>query len=203
MKRFNIMAIGALLLSSVSIASADQRVPLKDGLYANSPAECAAMRRGESDGARYSVDKGGRMFDGPEQACVIASIKKIRANRYHVQTDCREYDEISQQSFILDVPTSEHFAIEGDDYRWCITTDGLVAAVDAAMEKQSALSKLTTAQLVNHWAGAEEGCRGGAGDDSKTNMECDRRTVAAQELNRRGHCYRKTRSGMDWISCKK
>lgn len=212
----------AYALASSSRAAAEQRVPLKDGLYASSAEQCAQMRNGEFDGAPYSVEKAGRLLSGSEEACVIASVKPIRSNRYHVESDCREMDEISQRSFILDIPSRDRFLIEGDEYLWCLDVDDNGLAVSHPSEPGTTsaqasvpptaaksihaapapLKKLSCKALISYWAAREEECRGGSGDDPATDLACNLRSDARTALERRGFCYRKAKVGMDWVPCR-
>jgi hypothetical protein len=190
--------------SSFAQVGADPRVPLRDGLYFNSADMCVGFKKGEVDFAAYDVDKGGRLISGPGNACVVASIKTIRRNRYLVVTDCREIDEVSQQTFILDAPSREKFRMEGEEYTWC------VGPPEAAAQKPpkpstplaNALQKLSNNALIDYWADQNEGCRGAAGDDPQTGRACGRRTDAADELERRGLCYKAARGQMDWVRCR-
>lgn len=198
------LAVAAVLcILTASIASADGQVPLRDGLYAHSAEHCAAMRDGDFDMAPYSVEKNGRLISGPEEACVVASIKRIRANRYHVQTDCREYDEISQRSFILDTPNQELFRIEGEEYLWCVPVDAKgIAVLDKKQFNPASLKKMSNRALIDFWARQNAGCRGGHGNDPETYRACGRRQDASEELTRRKLCYRSTKAGLDWVRCR-
>ena len=152
------------------------------------------------------MEKGGRLISGMEQACVVASIKTIRPNRYHVQTDCREFDEIYQQSFILDAPSRELFRIEGDEYLWCLDVDGSGVAVLPARQPKPSLAddlkRLSNAELAHYWGDQNEGCRGGPGDAPETQEACGRREIAADELARRKFCYRAVKGAWDWLPCR-
>lgn len=192
--------------SAVSFAqiSADPRVPLRDGLYFTSADMCLGFKKGEVDGAAYDVDKGGRLISGPETACVVASIKTIRPNRYLVVTDCREVDEVSQQTFILDAPSREKFRMEGEEYTWCVGPPEPAAqkSPKPSAPPANTLQKLPNKALIDYWADQNEGCRGGAGDDPQTDRACGRRTEAVHELERRGLCYKAVRGQMDWVRCR-
>lgn len=190
--------------ASFAQVGTDPRVPLRDGLYFTSADMCLGFKKGEVDGAAYDVDKGGRLISGPETACVVASIKTIRPNRFLVVTDCREVDEFSQQTFILDAPSREKFRVEGEEYTWCV---GPPEAVAQKPPKPSALPtnalhKLSNKALIDFWADQNEGCRGGAGDDPQTDRACGRRSEAVDELKRRGLCYKAVRGQMDWGRCR-
>lgn len=193
------------LCSAASFAqvSADPRVPLRDGVYTDSREACAAFKKSELDLVPYEIEHGGRTLNSYEAACVVASIKTIRPHRYLVETDCREFDEVSQQTFILDAPSREKFRIEGED-TWC------AGPPEAAPQKPStpsappapALRKLSNKALIDYWADQNEGCRGGFPDDPATERSCRRRTGASDELNRRGLCFKPVRGQMDWARCR-
>ncbi|CAH1664154.1 hypothetical protein [Chelatococcus sp. HY11] len=179
---------------------ADDRVPLRDGVYTETPQRCAEFRRGELDFAPYEVDKGGKQFQGPETACVVAMIKMVRPpHRYHVETTCREFGETFTQSFILDVPTRERFSLEGEDYQWCIPLASTMQKAPAAPPLRGMASKA----LIDYWADQNDACRGGSGDDPATDKACSRRANAADELKKRGLCYRSVKGGQDWVRCRR
>lgn len=190
--------------ASFAQVGADPRVPLRDGLYFTSPDMCLGFKKGEVDGAAYDVDKGGRLISGPETACVVASIKTIRPNRYLVVTDCREFNEVSQQTFILDTPSREKFRMEGEEYTWCVGSSEPAAQKPPKPNTPpaNALQKLSNKALIDYWADQNVGCRGGFGNDPATMHACDRRSEAVDELEQRGLCYKAVRGQMDWVRCR-
>lgn len=183
---------------------ADPRVPLRDGLYFSSPDMCLGFKKGEVDGAHYNVDNGGRGISGLETACVVASIRKVRPNRHLVETDCREFDEVFQETFFLDTPSREKFRIEGEEYTWCVGPPkrSVPKMPEASTPAAAALQKLSNRALIDYWADQEEGCRGGFGNDPATDRACAHRAGASDELKRRGLCFRKVKIGMDWVRCR-
>lgn len=183
---------------------ADPRVPLRDGVYTDSREACAAFKKSELDLGPYEVEHGGRTLNSYEAACVVASIKTIRPNRYLVETDCREFDDVSQQTFILDAPSREKFRIEGEEYTWCAGPPEAAAQTPSTPSAPSApaLRKLSSKALIDYWADQNVGCRGGFGNDPATMHACDRRSEAVDELERRGLCYKAVRGQMDWVRCR-
>lgn len=207
MRSLVLVALGvATLFAAVAPTMADTRIPLKDGAYSQSASQCAAMRRGDSDGAPYSVEKSGRMISGPEQACLIASLRPVRPNRYHVQTDCREFDDLYRQSFFLDVLSPERFRLDGEEYRWCVPLDSdgvMIIEPQRAPPTPTILAqKLSNKALIDYWANEDEGCRGGPGDAPETYEACGRRQTASDELTRRKLCYKPHKGTMDWVRCR-
>lgn len=160
------LALLAALFSICSAASfaqvsADPRVPLRDGVYTDSREACAAFKKTELDLVPYEIEHGGRTLNSYEAACVVASIKSIRPNRYLVETDCREVDEVSQRTFILDAPSREKFRIEGEEYTWCAGPPEVAAQTPAKPSAPSApaLRKLSGKTLIDYWAEQDEGCQ--------------------------------------------
>lgn len=199
-RRYMPLTVFSVLMGVALPVMANDRVPLRDGFYADTAEKCVEFRKGELDLPPYQVDKGGRLFQGPESACVVASITMIRPpNRYHVKTNCREYEETFDQSFILDTPTREKFSLEGDDYMWCGETHGTLK--QAAPEPKTT-SKRSDQALIDLWADANDDCRGGSGDDPATKKACDRRSKAVSDLQKRGLCYKSVKGGQDWVRCR-
>ena len=198
------ISIAGLALSVLTIAHpviASDRVPLRDGFYAENSEKCAEFRKGELDLPPWQVAKGGRQFQGPEMACIVASVKTVLPpHRHHVQSTCREYDMISHQSFILDTPTRERFSLEDEDYIWCGTTHG---QPKASRPTPANNRKLSDRALIDQWGDINDDCRGGSGDDPKTDQACGRRSNTADELKRRGFCYRTVKGGQDWVRCRR
>jgi len=207
MRPLVLAALGvATLFAAVAPAMADARIPLKDGAYSQSASQCAAMRRGDSDGAPYSVEKGGRMISGPEQACVVATVRRVRPNRYHVQTDCREFDEVYHLSFFLDALSPQRFRRDGEEFRWCLELDAdgvmILEQEETSSPSRTSVEKPSDKALIDYWAEQNEACRGGPGNVPETDRACERRQAASDELARRQLCYKPYKGMMDWVRCR-
>ena len=198
------ISIAGLALSVLTIAHpviASDRVPLRDGVYAENPEKCAEFRKGELDLPPWEVAKGGRLFQGPETACVVASVKTVLPpHRHHVQLNCREVDETFNQSFLLDTPTREKFSLEGEDYIWCGTTHG---QPKASRPTPANNRKLPDRTLIERWQKQNAGCRGGFGNDPETERACSRRSDTSTELKKRGFCYNNENSEETWTRCRR
>lgn len=74
----------------------------------------------------------------------------------------------------------------------------LALALALILAAGSARAAPTARTLTQEWRAAHEACRGGAGDDPKTDQACDRRSNLEDALKRRGMCYRG-----DWVRCRR
>lgn len=189
----------ALVLLTLGVATAeDQRLPLADGAYL-SEEHCDMAERNELDMIGFQVEKNGRSVSMYESTCLVAVIKSIRSRRYHVEMDCREIVDFHQYQFFLDVISSDHIRVDGEDLFLC--TKGFLSS-----ENSDAREEVETNDLVESWADAEEGCRGGFGNDPETYKACERREELVKKLSGMGMCYGKewqSTSEFDWHKCEK
>lgn len=180
------------LSNSVSLA---QQLPIGEGAYLTKE-ECNMAEQGELDMVGFSVEKDGRAVGMHESGCLVASIKPVRQGRYHVELDCREFEDIYQYQFFLDVISGENIRVEGEDLWLC--RKGFLADIagDTADRKSD--------ELIEKWEEANEDCRGGFGDDPRTAVACARRDQLANELEKRNLCFGRdgqSRSEYEWHTC--
>ena len=189
------------------------------------------LKAGELDMVDLTVENDGRSFGYPEVGCVVASVKKISGSRYAVKGDCREFGELSQIDFFLDVLSKGRLRIEGEEYAACDwKLDGKAAPKPAPSVSTAVLpsarpnllkagtplpirdsfaesepTKPTVIRkLIDQWGEEEEGCRGGHGDDPETYKACGRREKVVAKLRKAGWCYGENLeflADQDWRVC--
>ncbi|MBZ9940140.1 hypothetical protein LB533_03375 [Mesorhizobium sp. BR1-1-13] len=208
------------LVFSASVANAMDALPIADGAYMRSASYCEQFRKGELDSIEFSVLKGGHAYEVPEVGCVIASVHKLRTNRYAVEADCLETGNPFQRSFILDVEGEQTIRIDGEQLtaceHWAVVgkpsqgTDLPGIPIVPANKKNETKGETTTAtspaRLIRQWQAANENCRGGSGDDPQTVKACGARDVLADQLEAAKWCYGKNgQSGYQykWHRCQK
>ncbi|MEI9429216.1 hypothetical protein [Mesorhizobium sp. Cs1299R1N3] len=192
------------LMAGAPIAHASDPLPVGDGAYMMSANACEQFRKGELDSIEFSVSKGGHAYEVPEVGCVVASVRKLRTNRYVVEADCLETGNPFQRSFILDVESEQTIRIDGQQLTACEVkgptgkliqrTEHLpgIPIVPANSENGTkAETKRATppTKLIRQWEAANENCRGGSGDDPKTLKACGVRDTLAHQLATVKWCY--------------
>ncbi len=136
-------------------------------------------------------------FTMHESGCLVSEIKPVRKNRYDVELDCREFDEIYQYQFFLDVISDQHVRVNGDDLWIC--KKGFLATEASTLEPAGSADDLIAA-----WADADENCAGGSGDNPATEAACTLRQQLAEKLNQKDLCFgreKQSRNGYDWHQC--
>lgn len=186
----------ALVLLTLGVATAeDQRLPLADGAYL-SEEHCDMAERNELDMIGFQVENNGRSVGIYESGCLVATIKSIRQNRYHVELDCQEFGDLYQHQFFLDAISRDRIRVDGEVLFLC--KKGFLSD-EISIENSSSPS-----DLIELWEEATEGCSGGSGDDSKTAEACETRDLLAGQLNSQGLCFGRegqSRSQYDWHNC--
>ncbi|TPI27106.1 hypothetical protein FJW07_31510 [Mesorhizobium sp. B3-1-9] len=208
------------LVAGAPTANATDSLPVADGAYMRSANACEQFRKGELDSIEFSVSKGGHAYEVPEAGCVVASVRELRINRYAVEADCLEAGNPFQRSFILDVESKQTIRIDGEQLTACdaeAPTPKLgqgsdlpgiptVPANRKSEPKAEATKATSPAKLIGQWQVADENCRGGSGDDPKTEKACSARDALARQLETAKWCYGKngqSRYQYKWHRCGK
>ncbi len=194
--KFDCWAPAVLLLALGASPCLAQELPISDGAYLSNE-ECDKAERGEIDMIGFMVEKNGRAITMHESGCLVSEIKPVRKNRYDVELDCREVDEIYQYQFFLDVISDQHVRVDGDDLWIC--KKGFLATETTTLAPAESADNLIAA-----WADADENCAGGSGDNPATEAACTLRQQLAEKLNQKDLCFgreKQSRNGYDWHQC--
>lgn len=192
-------------------AVAQSQLPISEGIFVPSKADCTLLKKGELDFVELSIEKNGHQFSFPEVSCVVAEVKKVRNGRFHVKADCREFEDIDEQQFFLDVLSSNNIRIDGRDLVAC-DWDGSAAVLEALPAAKPELDHARQRsddvkgvnKLIKQWEAEETICRGSNPDDPKTMKACVRRSAVVQALEKSGWCYGtedQARVDMRWHKC--
>lgn len=176
-------------------AIASDRVPVGDGAYLDRE-DCDRAERGELDLVSFTIGKAGREVSFEEAGCLVASVKPVRANRYDIELDCREFEDVYQHRMFLDVMAKDHIRVDGDDRYLC--KKGFLADETSSSDPASSVNV-----LIEKWEGLNENCRGGSGDDPDTMKACDQRSGVSERLEALGYCYSREENSTEvWRTCK-
>ncbi|WP_242219873.1 hypothetical protein [Shinella zoogloeoides] len=176
-------------------ASASDRVPIDDGAYLDRK-DCDLAERGELDLVSFTIGKAGREVSFEEAGCLVASVKPVRANRYDIELDCREFEDVYQHRMFLDVVAKDHIRVDGDDRYLC--KKGFLADGPSASDPAVSVNA-----LIEKWEELNENCRGGFGDDPNTMKACDQRSGVSERLEALGYCYDREKNSTEvWKACK-
>ena len=171
-----------ILMAAIPVAAtASDRVPIDDGAYLDRK-DCDLAERGELDLVSFTIGKAGREVSFEEAGCLVASVKPVRANRYDIELDCREFEDVYQHRMFLDVMAKDHIRVDGDDRYLC--KKGFLADETSSSDSASSVNV-----LIEKWEGLNENCRGGSGDDPDTMKACDQRSGVSERLEALGYCY--------------
>ncbi|MGQ5719321.1 hypothetical protein [Pseudochrobactrum asaccharolyticum] len=192
-------------------AVAQSQLPISEGSFVSSKADCTLLKKGELDFVELSIEQNGRQFSFPEVSCLVAEVKKVRNGRFYVKADCREFEDIGEQQFFLDVLSSKNIRIDGRDLvtcEWDGSAKGL-EALPAAKPELDHAGKISDSvkgvkKLIMQWEAEETICRGSNPDDPKTMKACVRRSAVVQALEKSGWCYGtedQARVDMRWHKC--
>lgn len=193
------------LIGGGPMAHASDALPIADGSYMRSANACEQFRKGELDSIEFSVSKAGHAYEVPEVGCVVASVRKLRINRYAVEADCLETGNPFQRSFILDVEGEQTIRIDGEQLTACNAkpptaklsqgTDLPGITIVPANRESGRNAETPTApsptRLIRQWQAANENCRGGSGDDPQTEKACNARDALSRQLEAAKWCYGK------------
>lgn len=219
MRYFSILILFTLVLWPTSISQAQDQLPINEGSFVTSQADCTLLKKGELEFVEFFVSENGREYSLPEIGCVVAEVKHIRGTRYHVKADCTEFDDISENQFFLDVLPNKNIRIDGKELILC-EWDGVIQKteiikpivtipVKKAEVPNSASQKVdkkNISVLIKQWEVEEENCRGGSGDNPKTAKACNRRNNVIQKLEKAGWCLGQndqSRADVRWHKCQK
>ena len=171
-------------------AVAQSQLPISEGSFVSSKADCTLLKKGELDFVELSIEQNGR---------------------FHVKADCREFEDIDEQQFFLDVLSSTNIRIDGRDLVAC-EWDGsatVFEALPAAKSEldyagQTSVSVRDVKKMIMQWEAEETICRGSNPNDPKTMKACVRRSAVVQALEKSGWCYGtedQARVDMRWHKC--
>lgn len=171
----------------------EQSLPLQDGAYLRNPEWCEKYFRNDLDFIDFEVEQNGRSFAFIDSGCLVHSVEQVRERRFFVQSDCHGYGERSQVTMMLDVYPNNSIRIDGGElHQFCQRTNV------PSKTLQSTSSDTDLKALISQWADANEGCRGGHGDDPATDRACEQRWEFKEKLGQLGYCY----ANFDWNPCK-
>lgn len=192
-------------------AVAQSQLPISEGSFVSSKADCTLLKKGELDFVELSIEQNGRQFSFPEVSCLVAEVKKVRKGRFHVKADCREFEDIDEQQFFLDVLSNKNIRIDGRDLVACEwdSSAAVLEALPAAKPEldhagQTSDTVKDVKKLIMQWEAEETICRGSSPDDPKTMKACVRRSAVVQALEKSGWCYGtedQARVDMRWHKC--
>lgn len=74
-----------------SISQAQDQLPINEGSFVHSQADCTLLKKGELDFIIFSASENGRQYSLPEVGCVVGEVKHIRGTRYNVKANCRKF----------------------------------------------------------------------------------------------------------------
>lgn len=187
--RIIVSIIIAVVFCQVSFAA---ELPISEGVWVRKPAFCEELRRGELEMIDLEVTNNGRSFGLLESSCQVATVSKVREARFSVLADCREFGELYQFNFFLDVVSASQIRVEGEDHYLCRPQ---------AVKSGNTVSVET---LIERWSVSDEDCRGGSGDSPKTQKACSKRDGVVDQLSKRGWClgtHSQSRSQYEWHEC--
>lgn len=214
-----LVVVAGTAVLPIRLAHAFDSLPLSDGSYAQSSEDCDALKKGELDFIDFVVAKNGRAYDMPEVGCLVATVKQLRPNRFLVESDCVEAGEAYQQTVVIDQLESGRIRIDGEELMLCEekgsrvllqTPEEIIASLPARRIPLPEIAPVPDVvsgrpdDLIEQWLDAEEGCRGGFGNDPATWKACDVRTGIIAQLHKVGWCFGvegQSRSEYDWHPC--
>ncbi|MGX9117877.1 hypothetical protein ACWTU6_14515 [Mesorhizobium sp. BHbsci] len=194
------------LIAGAPVANATDALPIAEGAYMRSAKYCEQFRNGELDSIEFSVSTGGHAYEVPEVGCVVASVRKLRTNRYAIEADCLETGNPFQHSFILDVENPRTVRMDGFQLTLCdvkvppdkpdqgkdhLAGISIVPPTEQHSPKVEATKAIPPTKLIRQWEAANEYCRGGSGDDPQTAMACKARDALSRQLESAKWCYGK------------
>lgn len=77
MRNFIKATLCTIFVLMPSVGLAQNQLPIQEGSFVRSQADCALLLKGELDFIEFSVGKQGREYTLPEVACVVAEVKKL------------------------------------------------------------------------------------------------------------------------------
>jgi hypothetical protein len=168
----------ALLLDTQTFAASNDSLPISGGSYVRSQQDCKALRAGTLEMIDLEVSANRREYGVPEAGCVVANVKKLRQKRFLVTSDCTEAGEPFQQTFILDLVSNTKIKMDGTALLLC-----------GSKSQKSKTETDKVGELIGQWHSANEGCRGGLGDDAATFKQCNQRDALGARLSAAKWCY--------------
>ena len=115
-----------LYIYSFSECYGADHLPVTEGNFVSSQVYCDLLQKGELDFVELSIEQSGCQLSFPEVSCFVAEVKQIRDKRYHVKADCREFEDIYEHQFFLDVLPDNNLRVDGRDLVFC-KCDGSVS----------------------------------------------------------------------------
>ncbi len=181
------MRTPVLLLTCFSLATPVLGAPLpfNDGMYASSPAICEAINTGADAWYEQFPTGIARLIEGPqitdvmETKCDVSNVRRD-GQRVLFSAKCVTWDvwETVEGTYSYVSPDAFHF--RGQTLSRCDAP-----TLPAPRDGFSA----STEEIIDLWAKANSGCRGGSGDDPRTMGACGEREEYDAILQGRGWCY--------------
>jgi hypothetical protein len=173
-----------------------QELPVPDGVYLRDQTQCAELQKGTLEFIDIEITNGGRSLGFPEASCQVAKTNEIRPGRFHLVADCLEFGDVSMYDGFVDVVSNAEIRLDGESHYLCNGVAGEQSSTSAQSSDIEA--------AIERWAGEDDQCRGGLGNDPATYEACERREAASAQLTEMGMCYgRETELGHEheWHVC--
>lgn len=184
-----------ILINATDSFGAD-KLPISDGIYVHNQKDCNLYNKRELEMVPLTIQNNGQEFSFEEGYCIPKIVKKLRGDRYIVDSDCDEFGDKYQAAYIFEKRSKNKVLIDDRELMLCKPS--------SALPFKKALSKKDVQPLIQKWLEQARGCNA-SGDNPATFMACERRHKMLVKLEKNGWCYGKetdqSRAEYVWHIC--